>query len=373
MAPPIVCVQFAVDHSAVGLLTSRGELGIQGMGVRIGPGHAPSLVEQVRGWLTSGALLVGHNIAYDLACFCALDPELVPLVFQAYRENRITDTMLRQKLADIGEGKYRGFFNGPAFIPLQYDLGSVASRYKFKVDKNDPWRLRYGELSNVPLRDWPVEALRYAFDDIHATRGAYLGQCERYGEFPGTFPGAGDGGAKAPLLVDQFAQARKYWALHLAAIWGLRTSLRGVLSLEQGAREKLNDLEALLKNPGPGIVPLVKPDGVRDTKAAKARMLEACAALRIEPRRTKKDDVCLDSDACKSVGDPLLEAYAELSSFKKVLSSDVEALRLGVVHPIHTHFDLAETGRTTSARPNIQNPRRLAGVRECYVPRGYAG
>jgi DNA polymerase I-like protein with 3'-5' exonuclease and polymerase domains len=86
---------------------------------------------------------------------------------------------------------------------------------------------------------------------------------------------------------------------------------------------------------------------------------------------TKAGEVCLDSDACKSSGDPLLEAYAEFSSMSKVLSNDVEMLRKGTVVPIHTHFDMADTGRVTSAKPNTMNPRRLAGVRECYVPRGY--
>ncbi len=384
---------------SVHLMTARGEILHEAGTVGRTDGGIPALV---RYWLTSGFLLVGHNIAYDLACLCAEDPELVPLVFQAYRENRITDTMLRQKLADIGEGKYRGFFNGPAYIPLKYDLGSVASRYKYKVDKEDPWRLRYGELIDVPLVEWPEGAIVYAIKDVHATGAAFLGQCARYGEVPDpkvpivffdceTFTFQSGRMAPrvvciqfaveteivpwvesaAPLLIDQFAQARKYWALHLASAWGLRTSLRGVLSLEKGAREKLFDLECQLKAPSDGSAPLVKADGVRDTKAAKARMIAACAELKIEPRRTKSGDICLDSDACKGVGDPLLEAYAELSSYKKVLTNDVEALRRGVVVPISTHFDLAETGRTTSARPNIQNPRRLPGVRECFVPRGY--
>jgi MoxR-like ATPase len=138
------------------------------------------------------------------------------------------------------------------------------------------------------------------------------------------------------------------------------------MSLESGARQELDELGALLREHG-----LVKPDGVRDTKAAKARMLASCAEARIEPRQTKSGDVCLDSDACNSVVDPLLEAYAQFSSYKKVLSNDVEALKGGVLHPIHTHFDLAETGRTTSSKPNVQNPRRLPGVRECFVPRGF--
>jgi hypothetical protein len=427
MAPPIVCVQWCVDDGAAFLMTGRGEFAHESGALSLPSEHTFSSL--MRYWLGSGALLVGHNVAYDMAVFAAHDPELVPLIFRAYRENRVTDTMLRQKLSDIGRGRYRGFFNGPVWIPTQYNLGDVGGRHGFKVDKSDPWRRRYALLRDVPLVDWPYfeavvpadadeckrmgvapdsgatvrvrgeDAIRYALGDPLATRAAYVGQAERY----------------APeLLVDEFFQARKFWALHLASVWGLRTSLRGVMSLEKGALENLERLRDILQNPadcpelertiqayntGEGLgprrhtwqrkhlaeecprckenPPLVKLDGVRDTKAAKARMRAVCAEAGIEPRMTKggkgQPDICLDKDACESSGDPLLEAYAEFSGYKKVLSNDVEALKLGVHMPISTHFDLCDTGRVSSAKPNVMNPRRLAGVRECYTPRGYQG
>jgi hypothetical protein len=384
-APPIVCVQWCIDGGAAHLMTSRGEFAHES-GALSGPTEN-TFSSLLRYWLDSGALLVGHNVAYDLACFAAQDPELVPLIFRAYRENRVTDTMLRQKLADIGRGRYRGFYNGPVWVPMQYNLGDVGGRHGFRVNKSDPWRKRYNLLRDVPLSDWPgfsatlvdedskpdyfgnksiitvrgEDAIRYALDDPRATWAAYVGQATRY---------------DPALLVDEFFQARKFWALHLASVWGLRTSLRGVMSLEKGALENLERLQDLLEFPGEDeqggqITPLVRADGSRDTKAAKLRMRRVCAEAGIEPRLTKAKDICLDKDACESSGDPLLEAYAEFSGYKKVLSNDVAALKLGVYMPISTHFDLCDTGRVSSAKPNVMNPRRLAGVRECYVPRGY--
>jgi hypothetical protein len=393
-APPIVCVQWCVDDGPAHLMTARGEFAHQS-GSLSGPTNN-TFVSLFAYWLNQGATLVGHNIAYDLRCFCALDPSgsLLQLVFRAYRENRITDTMWRQKLADIGRGKYRGFSNKGAWVQLNYDLGAVGGRHGFRVNKDDPWRLYYGLLADVPLERWPEvratvpklkddepqldkdgrpimvelrgeDALTYALGDPIATRAAYRGQAQRY---------------EPELLCDEFNQARKFWALGLAECWGLRTSLRGVVSLERGARERLQELGELLQEPEdataadgePGAA-LVRKDGSKDTKAAKARMVAVCKAAGLAPRLTKKEGICLDSDACNSSGDPLLEAYTEYSSMGKVLSNDVAALRRGMIVPIHTHFDLAETGRTTSARPNVQNPRRLAGVRECFVPRGYQG
>jgi DNA polymerase-1 len=294
----------------------------------------------IRGVLESDLVIVGHSVSFDLAVLAACDETLLPLIFAAYAADRVTDTELRQKLADIGRGRYR---------TRQYNLGSVGVIHGFRVNKEDTWRLRYSELDGVPLEQWPEDAKRYALDDAACTAHVYVSQEARYRD--------------EGLLVDEYAQARKFWALDLCSAWGLRTSPRGVASLEQGARERLDELESILKEEG-----LVRANGSRDTKKAKARMLECMGE---SARRTKGGDVCLDSDACTMSGDPLLESYAEASSLKKVLSNDVAALTQGITMPIHTNFDLADTGRTTSSKPNVQNPRRLPGVRECFVPRGW--
>jgi hypothetical protein len=298
--------------------------------------------------------------------------------------------MYRQKLADIGRGMYRGFFEGPVYIPLLYDLGAVSRRAGYKVNKDDPWRLWYGLLYDVPLVEWPSftttvpkldkkerptgemvtlhggDAIRYALADPVATDNAYVKQAQKY---------------DPALLRDEFAQARKYWALDLASTWGIRTSLAGALSLETGVKLRIEQLKELLLKPARAgaVGPLVRDDGSRDTKAAKAYMRIVCseATPPIPLRLTKGGkkgikDVCLDNDACQNTLDPLLMAYAEYASMFKVLSNDVEMLKKGTLWPIHCHFDLAETGRTTCAKPNLQNPRRLAGVREAFVPRGYA-
>jgi hypothetical protein len=335
MAPPLVCLQW-VEPGRQACLANRWDA------ARI-----------ARAWFEDPDLItIWHNASYDLAVLAALEPELLPLIFRALRENRITDTMWRQKLADIGRGCYRGFSKNGAWIPLQYDLGAVGRRHGVPVDKEDPWRLRYGELIDVPVQEWPPEALSYALKDPVATLAAYEGQRDRY---------------DPALLVDEFSQTRKFFALHLCATWGLRTSLRGVMSLEAATLAEIDRLKEWLIELG-----LVRPDGSRDTKAAEARMARAWEELGLPPRKTKGGKLSLDSDACNSSGDPALEAYTEYSSAKKVLSNDVKWLKLGTVHPVHTHFDLAETGRTTSSSPSVQNPRRLPGVRECYVPRGFS-
>lgn len=349
MAPKVVCLQWCEDGHEAAIRSSSSDAIVRASGEnsRI----TGNIGDQVALWLEHGKTLVGHNVAYDLAALCATFPALTPLVWKAYRECRIKDTMWRQKLADIGRGRYR---------TRQYDLGSVSRIHGGPVlNKDDPWRTRYGELDGVPLFEWPEEAIRYALLDAEATRAAYLGQETRY---------------DPALLVDEDAQCRRFWALQLMSVWGLRTSVRGVESLRQGVEERLALLSEILVKAG-----LRRPDGSRDTKAAKAHMERVCVELGIDVKKTKGGDISMSSDACEATGDPLLEAYCEAASMAKVLSNDVKMLEKGIVLPIHTHFDLADTGRTTSAKPNTQNPRRLAiatprgkqGVRECFVPRGY--
>lgn len=340
-APRVVCLQWCRDDSVARLVARNG--GIVDMHGNEGPHIRPGIGDLVKYWLEEGETLVGHNVAYDLACLASDYPELTPLVWQAYREDRIQDTMLRQKLADIGRGRYR---------TRRYDLGSVAAIHSdIRLNKDDPWRTRYAELEDVPLHQWPQEALTYALLDAEATRAAYLGQEARY---------------DPALLVDGASQARKFWALQLASVWGIRTSARGVASLREGVEARIEELCGLLVDSG-----LLRPNGTRDTKAAKEHMRRVCEELGLPLAETKGGDVSLSNDVCDATQDVLLKTYAEYSSLKKTLSNDVKAWEQGIVLPCHPHFDLADTGRITASKPNSTNPRRMPGVRECIVPRGF--
>lgn len=133
---------------------------------------------------------------------------------------------------------------------------------------------------------------------------------------------------------------------------------------------------------------LVEEKHTRDTKLAAARCAAAYAALGMPVPRTASykpkpppagkghgplDCISLDADACSGSGDPILETYSSYTSLAKTLSNDIPMLRAGVYMPVHTRFDeLIKTGRTSSSKPNVQNVRRLPGIRECFKPRpGY--
>jgi hypothetical protein len=341
---------------------------------------------------TWGVRWVGHNTAYDLAVIAqfadyfererceAAAPGHGPmllLVASLLQAGRVHDTMIREKLLDISRGRLRGFKADDGFwVKLNYGLEDLARRHlKLQLDK-DTWRLRYAELDGLPIEQWPREAVDYARIDAEATLGCHLKQDRiNASTSEGPYHYAGS-------LQNEAAQCRKLFGLHLISAHGLRTDPDGIDRLEHHAQHYFDELSAFLQEYG-----LVRSDGSRDTKAAKDRMVAQCAEQKLPVRITKTADkklsagealkqyegIALDKDACEATGDLVLEAYSEITSFRTVLSKDVEALRRGQWLPIHTRFDsLLQTGRTSSSKPNVQNPRRLEGVRECFVPRaGY--
>ncbi len=202
------------------------------------------------------------------------------------------------------------------------------------------------ELAGMVAAD-PREVVTYPLEDASSTLAVHLAQEEH-----------------AEYLKDQFRQARAAFWLHLTSAHGLRTNPLQVAKLQVATEGLAREMEARLIAAG-----LVRKNGSRDTKAAKERMIRVCELEGVPVRRTDTGEPSLDADACKAVQDEVLREYAALTSLKAVLAKDVPALARAMVYPIHTRFDLAETGRTTSSNPNVQNWRRLPGIRECFVPR----
>jgi DNA polymerase I len=404
LAPPLTCVTFQ---------TPEHEPAID---------HVTTVRPRLERWLRDPSiLLVGHFAAYDMAVICAEFPDLVPLVFAAYRSNRVTCTKKRQQLLDIAGGVFRGRVGEKGrWITHEYTLDALSRRLLGRPMQKDGWRLEYGAFRDVPLSEWPARALqrqmearvrraelpavvgkedpwhdevknldaiiadvpegviRYPLDDAAATLGVYQAQ-EKH----------------AAYLKDQYRQAYADFVLYLSSVWGLRTHAEGVASLKAELEEARAEFETELQAIG-----LVRKDGTRDMKAVKAMMIEACREHGLPLRRTdghakcELGDACtehvsLDSDACEAVvqasgdaDDSPFMAYAEFVTLTKMLSNDVKMLERGTVYPVHTRYDIAETGRTTSSKPALQNlntgrvknhkstaQRLRKGVRQAFIPR----
>jgi hypothetical protein len=120
----------------------------------------PALPELLRGWFEDPeTLIVGHNVAYDIAVIAERFPELRELIFAAYDADRVTDTKIRQQLLDIAAGVFRGRLNDRGqWITHEYTLEALARRCAGMQLQKDAWRLSYGEFINTPLDEWVTKA-----------------------------------------------------------------------------------------------------------------------------------------------------------------------------------------------------------------------
>ena len=324
LAPKLVCVQLAEDGGEVGIHLATD----------------PATRTTVERVLRQGHI-VGHNIAFDLAVIGAHWPDLLPMVWAAYDEARVYDTVTLAQFRDIARGEF-------STTSGRYTLAGLAERmiglYVSKGD--DSWQLRYSELDGVPLDAWPAEAIEYATKDVEVTRKLFLT----------LFPW---GSVESPQLRNMPTHVRASFALHLASAWGMRCdpvevgNLRDEIDRQQGAlRQRLID-EGLLR-----------ANGTRDDAAVRQRALAVGVSA-----RTATGRVAVNATALQDVSDPLLRQLVEYQTAGKLRSTYLPVVEKGCTEPLHPRYGLVESGRTSCRNPNLQNLPRGGRVRECFVPR----
>ena len=117
-------------------------------------------------------VLVGHNIAFDLAVLAQEFPSLVPSIFRKLAAGLITDTGIRERLINLStHGNLETLYRPDGSkIPLRYSLADLSlrwlgiDRFQEKTDAG-AWRLRFNELMDLQIEDYPDEAVRYACED----------------------------------------------------------------------------------------------------------------------------------------------------------------------------------------------------------------
>jgi hypothetical protein len=301
--------------------------------------------------------LVNHRLQFDLACALEVRPDLAPGILGRARSGAAHCTEIRQRLIDIAAGCYS---------PEDgvYNLAAVAARHRAPcADKEGGWRLRYAELAGVPIARWPDRAVEYLAIDavaplrVHASQDAY---------------DARHSGGEA--LRDAAHQLAAHLALELVSAHGIATDPVAVRRYRRQVEEQLLADRDLLERSGY----LVYEGGEyrRRQKLFQRYVAALWRGLGIRGPQTKKSDPrsptwATDADAAETSGDPLFLAYQRWGSLTAQLAR-VEEWERGVDVPVHTTFEMAETGRTRSRSPNTQNRDTEPGDRECVAPRPVA-
>lgn len=291
-------------------------------------------------------VFVGHNVAFDMAVCAHSWPDLIPLIFGAYRDGRVRCTQVREALHLIETGEI-GFKRVNMKDTAKRRLGKDMSAVK----KADAWRTRYSELDGVPVEQWPAEAREYALDDARVTHSIFLSQ----------------GGLDHQWGSEQL-QTEAAWALFLMGAWGVRTRGDRVAQLKATLQSEIEQIRAPLLAAG-----LLRPTGSRNMAEIRDRVSSWFNDTAGMVPLTETGKVSTAKDVLLSTHDPLLGKLAEMGAVEKVLSTYVPALQQGVTVPINPWFNvLVASGRTSCRNPNLQNIPRVGNVRECFIPRpGY--
>ena len=389
-APPVVCGQIS---------TLRPEV----FGGSPSPGQvlaAGDYRARLTAALSDGStVIVGHNVAFDMLAAGATWPDLLPAIFEAYASDRITCTMIREKLGRIALGTADAIDKSEGGYSLLGCLERHEIPHHYRTEgghKSEAWRTGYHRLIGIPISDWPADAIRYAREDAEAPLRLWAKQAEAFG--------------RRGWLADEYRQSRASFMLSLVSARGFKVDPRSLAAFEgELARER----PALVDRMRAGGV--LRSNGTKDTKVAKARMVRACEALAfpVPLTDTGKDKVkegmshaeaveagyvsmTAEATELASAGDVQIdpvtgERHSVLGDWSKfvsltTLTGRCARLRRSLGQSIQSRYDvLKATGRTSvrgaTLKPGqealawgdqVQNPNRAPGVREAYVPRpGY--
>lgn len=384
LAPPPVCGSLAYAEPGSEQIIARADLY-----------HIAELVRR-------SELLIGANIAFDFGVCAAYG--LVPLedIFRAHDEGRVFDIQIGQALGAIAEGV---LFRDPVTGGPLYVNGKKSNRYSLEAcvklclgredaKENDHWRLRYAELEDVPVDDWPHEAKQYPLDDARNTMDCALVQL---GQMP--WPD----GSTRPLdnLHNMKEQAYAAWCLHLASMFGIRTDGAKVSEL----RVEIESRNAKARERFTGV--FFREDGTKDSAAVKRAAAKAYGAVGDCPQcsgsgkvpsertgkpvndpacdgtgldlssapslpRTDKGAVSTSRDALMESGSDELEEFGLVSEGGKLEGTYLPFIEQGTKYPINVRPNvLLETGRASYDGP-IQQLPKSGGVRETIcAPDGY--
>jgi hypothetical protein len=293
-------------------------------------------------------VLANHRLRFDACVAMGARPDLQLAVLERHRRGLAACTELRERLLDISAGVFMS--------KEKYSLQTVAQRYGVETaPKDDGTRTGYYAIYRDPIARWPEAARRYLALDVRAPRQIFRAQERRAESLPG--------GA----LDDAPRQAAWHLAMELISVHGVRTDPDVV---ERYRRETQAELErGRVRLAEVGLIEWQRRSGTwkRNKKRAQAYAAEVWARLGFEPPRSPAGGIKMDEVAAEQSHDEILIAYQKFGAATSA-SSHVEEVAAGVRAPIHTHYDLVETGRTASWGPNLQNRKAKPGDRECFVP-----
>ena len=286
-------------------------------------------------------------------------------------DDRMTDTMLLDQLVRIAYG---------SVDCSQRSLDRLASHYLdlVEIDKQHPWRRRFGEIIDADWSTVPNDAWEYAAGDAVVTRDIFRVLRDKQRRLVRQHKISQE-------TIDEFGpltirvQVKAAIALRAAELRGIsidetkRDSAKENLSASIATLVAQLDADetfrGIFKRDNNGEL-LVTPTGKPRTKQKQLRQVLSQIAEEhdLTPHMTASGDVSLAGEYWQEHADvePFIQLWVDLERQTK-LSQFFTKLDKPRVHPGYT--TMVRTGRTSCKRPNIQQIPRQSSFREMFVPR----
>jgi len=228
--PELICMSYDLEGEEHGILVPWGN------------GLPEFVIKHLR---NPDVHIVGHNIAFDLSVLCWMygdSCDIVADVFRALDQDRIHDTMIRERLHILASnGDFNVLHTGGRNVKLGYSLADLEKKYlgidrsAIKKDK-DSVRYNFEQVIGLPVCDWPDEFVEYSQADAVNTLVIFRRQEEAVRHFSVEHEGID------PLKVSTF-RTRVAWGLRLLEAVGERLDPNKVIEVTKQYEEAYNKPE----------------------------------------------------------------------------------------------------------------------------------
>jgi len=361
--------------------------------VVIGNTEAENLEARLRD-VIDNKYIIGHNIAFDMACIMKTYPSLTSSIFRAYEEKRVHDTFIREKLINLGT---HGDLDKMGGARINYSLAGLAlSRLGWDISnmKEGNVRTTYDGLDNIKASHYPLSYYNYSLQDALITHRVFRDQFNSLVSLD-----------KEDILEVEWLHVNAAFTLYLMSVRGLKVDVRRKQEIQDEVTAELDPENLPLLYSSGIITPAhsgrpYKRNPERKTKPQPEKVnikthliphIEGVAGANgITIERTTTGRVSASSGFIAKLApfDPVLKQYQHRASLIKLKTSYFPAMEFPfdsgfTAHVIHPRYDpVRSTGRISSrgnskmtkralyASVNIQqvDPR----IRNCYKAReGY--
>lgn len=339
--------------------------------------HFISFCELVRG------PIVAHNGAFDWSCISAMDSSFIGRIYDLFSKRKIQCTFLRTMIYLNSKGVLKTYQNKK--VELEHgkfgNLSYVGSVFNFcgadiSEKKDGDVQVTYYKVKGIEPKDWPEAYREYLIQDVEWLPRLFDAQeHSKYVKHLST-------GKKIDIYKEAPRRSAFHYSLTLASAWGLKVDKDAVNTLRMESETKVQVVADEMVSEG-----FAKElEGVKrqralekgkltitlDNKKIQQVVEESYTSRGLEVPRTDKGNVNTSRKTLERSGHPLLEKWAKVGNEKTIWSTFIPALEKsfdtnGVLNT--NYFPYSDTGRVSARNPNLLNPPRAGGIRECIIAR----